>query len=126
VRDPRCDYALSLRVLSRLKALAPRMVVKSSLLVGLGETDLQIERSLDDLRAAGVDWVTLGQYLRPTRAHAPVQRYVAPEAFERLGRLAREKGFSLVGAGPLVRSSYRAGEEAVESLLRARAAPDPV
>jgi lipoic acid synthetase len=120
VRDPRCDYELSLRVLERLHALGPRLLTKSSLLVGLGETDEQLERALDDLRAVGVDWVTLGQYLRPTRGHAPVRRYVEPGAFERLGRLARDKGFALVSSGPLVRSSYRAGEAAVPDLLRRR------
>jgi lipoic acid synthetase len=122
VRDPRCSYDGSLELLRRLRELAPGRVTKSSLLVGLGESVAQLERSMTELRAADVDWLTIGQYLRPTRKHTPVVRYAEPEAFEQLGALARSKGFALVGSGPLVRSSYRAGEEAVAELLAARSA----
>ena len=125
VRDRRCDHDRSLEVLRRYHELAPRLVTKSSLLLGLGETGEQLLRSLQDLRAAGVDWVTMGQYLRPTRHHAPVRRYVPPGEFEQLAHEAHELGFALVSAGPLVRSSYRAGEQAVEQLLRKRAARFP-
>jgi lipoyl synthase len=117
VRDPRCGYERSLEVLRRLGELAPERLTKSSLLVGLGETAAQLEQAMDELRAVGVDWLTMGQYLRPTRKHTPVVRYVPPEEFEQLGALACSKGFALVGSGPLVRSSYRAGEEAVAELL---------
>ena len=118
VRDRRCDYDRSLEVLRQFSRLAPRLVTKSSLLLGLGETEPQVMQTLHDLRAAGVDWVTMGQYLRPTRRHAAVVRYVPPEAFDDLSQRARAMGFALVTAGPLVRSSYRAGEEEVEELLK--------
>jgi lipoic acid synthetase len=122
VRDRRCDYELSLRVLAEYRELAPERVTKSSLLVGLGETDEEILTTLRDLREVGVDWVTLGQYLRPTRRHLPVARYVPPEAFDALGAHARKLGFPLVTSGPLVRSSYRAAEHHVEELLALRRA----
>jgi lipoic acid synthetase len=120
VRDRRCDYDRSLAVLRAFRRLAPRRIVKSSLLLGLGETDDQIRESLSDLRDAGVDWVTMGQYLRPTRRHHPVDRYVPPEAFDHFADHARTLGFPLVTAGPLVRSSYKAGEEDVLELLNKR------
>jgi len=120
IRDPRCGYERSLEVLRRLRVLRPDMLTKSSLLVGLGETEAQLLRAMDDLRTAEVDWLTIGQYLRPTRKHVAVARYAEPEQFDRLGELARERGFALVGSGPLVRSSYRAGEEAVAELLAVR------
>ena len=118
VRDGRCDYDRSLDVLRGYRSLAPRLVTKSSLLLGLGETDEQLLQTLGDLRAADVDWVTMGQYLQPTRRHAPVARYVPPEEFDRLAERARAMGFALVTAGPLVRSSYKAGEEEVAGLLK--------
>ena len=120
VRDRRCDYDRSLEVLRRYRSLAPRLVTKSSLLLGLGETTQQLHQTLDDLRAAEVDWVTMGQYLQPTRRHAKVQRYLPPEEFEQLREHALDLGFALVTAGPLVRSSYKAGEEKVGKLLRRR------
>ena len=121
VRDPRCSYERSLEVLSAYRALAPGLLTKSSLLLGLGETRAQVEQTLSDLRQVGVDWVAIGQYLRPTRRHVKVVRYVDPAEFEELAGLARELGFSLVTAGPLVRSSYRAAEQQAEELLRRRA-----
>ena len=120
VRDRRCDYDRSLEVLRRYRSLAPRLVTKSSLLLGLGETSQQVLQTLDDLRAADVDWVTMGQYLQPTRRHAAVQRYLPPEEFKQLQEHALGLGFALVTAGPLVRSSYKAGEEKVGELLRRR------
>jgi lipoic acid synthetase len=120
VRDRRCSIDQSLAVLSRYAALAGGRVTKSSLLLGLGESDGEVLQTLGELRAVGVDWVTLGQYLRPTRRHAPVRRWVTPAQFQRLARKAEELGFSLVTAGPLVRSSYRAGEARVMELLERR------
>jgi len=120
VRDRRSSYDLSLRVLEQLRTLDPRLVTKSSLLLGLGETDQAVRETLRDLRSAGVDWVTLGQYLRPTRKHSPVRRFVEPELFASLAEEARALGFPLVTAGPLVRSSYRAAEEGAEALVRQR------
>jgi len=101
-------YTLSLDVLSALKKRRPSQVTKSGLMVGLGETDYEIRAVLADLKARDVDIVTLGQYLRPTRHHAPVDRYVTPDAFERLGNEARAMGFAAVYSGVFVRSSYNA------------------
>jgi len=104
------SYPLSLELLAAAKALRPQQATKSGLMVGLGETDEEVEAVLHDLRAAAVDVVTLGQYLQPTRAHAPVDRYVPPEAFDMLAARAREIGFTTVYAGPFVRSSFNAEE----------------
>lgn len=110
---PQGGYALSLKLLAALKAMAPGQVTKSGLMVGLGESDAEIDAVLVDLRAAGVDIVTLGQYLRPTREHAPVDRYVTPEAFEGFATRARALGFPTVYSGVFVRSSYNAAEVAL-------------
>ncbi|GMV75648.1 MAG: lipoyl synthase [Rubrivivax sp.] len=108
VRDARAGYEQTLSVLAFAKRHAPRTVSKTSLMLGLGETDAEIDEALDDMREAGVDVVTLGQYLRPTRNHLPVQRFVTPEEFMRYRERALAKGFVEAVAGPLVRSSYRA------------------
>jgi len=125
VRDRRCSHDLSLKVLERYRALAPRCLTKSSLLLGIGETEAEVLSCLGELRAVGVDWVTLGQYLRPTRKHAPVRSFVPPEKFLELGVAARALGFPLVTSGPLVRSSYRAAEEGALEVLRERQASAP-
>ncbi|UYG06267.1 lipoyl synthase [Halomonas sp. M4R1S46] len=108
VRDPRAGYRKTLDVLAHAKRHRPDVITKTSLMLGLGETEDEILQTFDDLRAIGVDIVTLGQYLRPTRNHLPVERWVTPEEFERYRRLGLEKGFMEVPSGPLVRSSYRA------------------
>jgi lipoic acid synthetase len=108
VRDPRAGYAQTLDVLAFAKRHAPQTLTKTSLMLGLGETDAEIERTLDDIRAAGVDIVTMGQYLRPTEHHLPVERFVTPDEFRHYRELALAKGFLEAVAGPLVRSSYRA------------------
>ena len=120
VRDRRAGYRQSLDVLAAAKAIDPSRKTKSSLMLGLGETPAEIETALLDLRAAGCDIVTLGQYLRPTNAprHLPVERSLPPEEFETYGALARELGFLYVASGPFVRSSYRAGELFIHGLLR--------
>ncbi|MFH1609242.1 MAG: lipoyl synthase [Candidatus Bipolaricaulota bacterium] len=110
VRDRRAGYDLSLSVLRTLKELAPGVRTKSSLLLGLGERDDEIEATLADLRAAGVDMVVLGQYLRPTPRQLPVARYVSPDEFRRWGVRARALGFRAVVAEPLARTSFRAAE----------------
>ncbi|HBL17969.1 MAG: lipoyl synthase [Elusimicrobia bacterium GWA2_69_24] len=112
VRDPRAGYRASLEVLAACTRLAPGIPAKSSLMLGLGETEAEAADALRDLRAAGVGIVTLGQYLRPSRSprHLPVAEYVTPERFERWRTFALDLGFSRVASGPLVRSSYRAGE----------------
>ncbi len=122
VRDRKCDYRRSLEVLSRAKAISPRVVTKSSLMVGLGETEEEVIRSMQDLREAGVDIVTLGQYLRPAPKFLPVFEYVTPETFKRYKAMAQEMGFLFCASGPLVRSSYRAGELFLEEYLRTRGA----
>jgi lipoyl synthase len=110
-RDRRAGYDQSLEVLRRAKRLAPGpLITKSSVMLGLGETDEELAGAFDDLRGVHVDLLTLGQYLRPTPGHAPVQRYPTPEEFAALRAVALAKGFSGVESGPLVRSSYRAEE----------------
>jgi lipoyl synthase len=104
------SYTRSLELLAAAKSMTPGQSTKSGLMVGLGETDAEVEAVLHDLRAAGVDIVTLGQYLRPTREHVPVDRYLTPEAFEDLGRRARSLGFPTVYSGVFVRSSFNAEE----------------
>jgi lipoic acid synthetase len=108
VRDARAGYAQTLTVLAHAKRYRPDVLTKSSLMVGLGETEDEIVAALDDLRAAGVDIVTFGQYLRPTVNHLPVEHFVTPEQFERYRTVGLTRGFLEVVAGPLVRSSYRA------------------
>lgn len=108
VRDPRAGYEQTLDVLAMGKRLAPEVLSKSSLMLGLGETDAEILETMDDLRTHDVDVLTLGQYLRPTVNHLPIQRWVAPEEFELYRDWGLERGFREVAAGPLVRSSYRA------------------
>ena len=108
VRDPRAGYQQTLSVLAHAKAHRPGVLTKSSLMLGLGETDDEIEQAMADLRAHHVDILTLGQYLRPTANHLPVARWVPPADFERYRQRGLELGFLEVAAGPLVRSSYRA------------------
>jgi len=107
VRDPRAGYEQTLRVLKHAKT-SGSVQTKSSLMLGLGETDDEIEQTMHDLLRHGVDFLTLGQYLRPTRNHLPVERWVHPDEFDSYRQLGCELGFKDVAAGPLVRSSYRA------------------
>jgi lipoyl synthase len=118
IRDQRCDYDLSLSVLAHAKTRYPERFVKSSIMVGVGESDEEVLETMRDLRVAGVDILTLGQYLRPTPKHAPVERYVTPERFDEFACVGREMGFAFVASGPLVRSSYHAAEGFVEARLR--------
>lgn len=113
VRDPRASYDQTLSVLAHAKRARPDILTKTSLMLGLGESDDEIEATMDDLRAIGVDILTLGQYLRPSPAHLAVERWVTPEAFKAYRETGLEKGFLEVVSGPLVRSSYRA-ERALE------------
>ena len=108
VRDPRAGYARTLGVLRFAKRHAPKTLTKTSLMLGLGETDAEIERTLHDIRDADVDVVTMGQYMRPSPNHLPVQRFVTPQQFATYRQLALDMGFLEAVAGPLVRSSYRA------------------
>ncbi|MFT5051876.1 MAG: lipoic acid synthetase [Chlamydiales bacterium] len=128
IRDPRCSFERSLKTLEQAKRLVPGVFTKSSIMLGLGETHEEIEESMRALRNVGVDFLTLGQYLRPTHQHAPVRDYVEPGRFDALETLGRSMGFRYVAAGPLVRSSYKAGEFFASRLVRAQrageAAPD--
>ncbi|WP_282344392.1 lipoyl synthase [Pseudomonas sp. PS02288] len=125
VRDPRAGYAKTLRALEHAKRHRPEVLTKTSLMLGLGETDEEVLATMDDLRAIGVDILTLGQYLQPTRNHLTVKRWVSPEEFNRLREIGLEKGFMEVAAGPLVRSSYRA-DRVFEKNNLGLAAPVPV
>jgi lipoyl synthase len=115
VRDPRAGYEQTIAVLAHAKQYKPGVLTKTSLMLGLGETDAEIAATMDDLRAANVDLLTLGQYLRPTMHHLPVQRFVTPAEFDKYRQWALAKGFRECVSGPLVRSSYRA-EQAVLGL----------
>lgn len=106
----RAKYRTSLRVLQSAKELSPRVVTKSGVMLGLGETESELFQTMDDLRNVGVQVLTMGQYLRPSPQHLPVLEYVTPERFEFLGEIARKKGFDHVASGPLVRSSYHAAD----------------
>ncbi|MBV9127557.1 MAG: lipoyl synthase [Verrucomicrobia bacterium] len=106
----RAKYRTSLEVLRLAKTIRPESVTKSGLMLGLGETEPELFQAMDDLREAGVQVLTLGQYLRPTPAHLPVVAYIAPETFALYGDIARQKGFEYVASGPLVRSSYHAAD----------------
>ena len=109
VRDPRAGYQQSLDVLEAAKELGSEYT-KSSIMVGLGETEDEVLKCMSDLREVGVDFLTVGQYLRPSAKHLALQRYVTPEEFENYEKLGLEMGFTYVASGPLVRSSYKAGE----------------
>jgi lipoic acid synthetase len=118
---PGARYFASLRLLDRVKALDPAMFTKSGLMVGLGEDKAEVLQVMDDLRAADVDFLTIGQYLQPTPKHHRVDRFVTPEEFESYRAMAYGKGFLMVAASPLTRSSYLAGDDFVK-LRAARAA----
>jgi lipoic acid synthetase len=128
VRDPRAGYAQTMDVLRAAKGHRPAILTKSSLMLGLGESDAEIRQTMLDLRAARVDVLTLGQYLRPTPNHLPVERFVAPQEFDRYRAWALEIGFLECVSGPLVRSSYRAEQALARNnagLDNARLAADP-
>ncbi len=109
---PGADYAWSLELLKRYKALRPEVRTKSGLMVGVGETNEEIVEVMKDLRAHDVNMITIGQYLQPSRDHLPVDRFVTPDEFAEFEKLAKEMGFSHVASGPLVRSSYHADLQA--------------
>ena len=109
---PGADYAWSLELLKRYKALRPEVRTKSGLMVGVGETNEEIIEVMKDLRAHNVNMITIGQYLQPSRDHLPVDRFVTPDEFAEFETLAKEMGFSHVASGPLVRSSYHADLQA--------------
>ena len=124
-RDPRANWNQSIHVLQRAKKTAKEvgkvdLITKTSLMLGLGETRTQVYEALKLLREAGVDVVTFGQYMRPTNRHLKVEEYVTPKAFDMYGKMAEDLGFLYVASGPMVRSSYRAGEFFLRNELRKR------
>jgi lipoic acid synthetase len=123
VRDARAGYDQTLDVLARMKREFPRVVTKSSIMVGLGEQEAEVEETMRDLRAHGVDILTLGQYLRPSAWHLPVVEWVTPERFAAWRERGLALGFRYVAAGPLVRSSYRAAELFLRGEIASRATP---
>ena len=110
VRDRKASYAVTLDVLRNIKQLDPTRLTKSSLMVGLGETEDEMRQAMTDLRAVGVDFLTIGQYLQPTPKHLAVAEFVHPDRFAAYERMGLGLGFAYVASGPLVRSSYKAGE----------------
>ena len=118
---PGARYYASLRLLESVKRKAPNLFTKSGLMVGLGEQRLEVHQVMDDMRSAGIDFLTMGQYLQPTPRHATVEEFVTPQAFEAYAAIARAKGFLLVAASPLTRSSYHAGDD-FRKMQEARAA----
>jgi len=127
VRDRRAGYRQSLRVLEHLKRHPAGVYTKSSIMLGLGETDAELDQAFGDLRAAGVDVLTLGQYLQPSPYHLKVERFIPPAEFDGARRRAEALGFLYVAAGPLVRSSYRAAEFFLKGLMEHRERqPQPV
>jgi lipoic acid synthetase len=123
VRDPRSDYDQSLQVLKLVKQTYPEMITKTSLMLGLGETDEEVFQTMDDLREVGVDILTFGQYLQPYTRLLQVEEFVTPEKFDWWAEEGKKRGFAYVASGPMVRSSYRAGELFVKHVLKGRA-PD--
>ncbi|KAI3711810.1 hypothetical protein L1987_70356 [Smallanthus sonchifolius] len=120
VRDPRAGYEQSLSVLKHAKVSKEGMITKTSIMLGLGETDDELKEAMDDLRAIDVDILTLGQYLQPTPLHLTVKEYVTPEKFSYWKEYGESIGFRYVASGPLVRSSYRAGELFVQTMVKER------
>ena len=118
VRDPRAGYRQSLDMLAAIKRMNPGMHTKSSLMVGIGETEDEMVQAMRDMRDVGVDFLTIGQYLQPTKKHLKVEFFVEPQQFERYEALGLEMGFRYVASGPLVRSSYKAGEFFIREYLQ--------
>lgn len=117
VRDPRANYRQSLRVLEYVKEIDPNIFTKSSIMLGLGETDEEVLQTLKDLRSVGCDVITFGQYLQPTKRHLKVESFITPEKFQEWQKISEEMGFLYAASGPLVRSSYRAGEFFMKGLI---------
>ncbi|XP_065885139.1 lipoyl synthase, mitochondrial-like [Dysidea avara] len=120
VRDPRANYRQTLNVLQHAKTAVPGLVTKSSIMLGMGETDSEVLQTLKDLRTAGVDCATLGQYMQPTKRHLKVKEYIPPEKFKFWEDMGAKLGFAYVASGPLVRSSYKAGEFFIKNILKER------
>mmetsp|Transcript_112 Transcript_112/g.94 ORF Transcript_112/g.94 Transcript_112/m.94 type:complete len:381 (-) Transcript_112:1371-2513(-) len=120
VRDRRASYVQSLQVLKYAKEQVPSLITKTSVMLGLGETDEEVRQTMKDCREIGVDVITFGQYLRPTKRHLPVKDYVTPEKFDQWRQEGEDMGFLYVASGPLVRSSYKAGEYFLRNAIKER------
>jgi len=120
VRDPRAKYRQTLKVLADAKAAVPGLVTKTSIMLGLGETEGEVRTTMEELRAVGVDCLTLGQYMQPTKRHLKVKEYVTPTQFAAWEKVGRELGFLYTASGPLVRSSYKAGEFFIKNIVETR------
>ena len=118
VRDRRAGFRQSLSVLEHAKKVRPDLITKTSMMLGLGETDEEVIHTLEELRKVDVDVVTFGQYMRPTTKHMKVSEYVHPEKFQHWADVAKQMGFKYVASGPLVRSSYKAGEFYIKNMLK--------
>ncbi|KAG0364328.1 lipoic acid synthetase precursor [Gamsiella multidivaricata] len=118
VRDPRAKFRQSIAVLAHAKKAKPGLLTKTSMMLGCGESEAEVIHAMDELRKVDVDVLTLGQYMRPTKKHMRVHEYVKPEVFEKYQKLAEERGFKYVASGPLVRSSYKAGEFYISNILK--------
>ena len=118
VRDPRANYGQSLSVLENVKKLNPKIYSKSAIMLGFGETDEEVIQSMKDLRRVDCNILTIGQYLRPSDWHIPINNFVSPEKFKYFEQKALELGFLYCASGPFVRSSYRAGELFMKNILR--------
>jgi lipoic acid synthetase len=126
VRDPRATYKQSMDVLQHIKQIDSTRFTKSSIMVGLGETDEEVVRTMQDLRNVNVDFLTLGQYLQPTQKHLKVDDYIHPDRFKAWEEIGLEMGFKYVASGPLVRSSYKAGEFFIRRYLETHQAAQGV
>ena len=120
IRDRRASYDQSLQVLRYAKSVNPKLFTKSSLMVGLGETMREVEESMRDLKDVGVDFLTLGQYLQPDRSRKKVERFVHPDEFEHYKSYGENLGFLYVASGPMVRSSYKAGELFIRNVVQGK------
>jgi lipoic acid synthetase len=120
IRDPRATYQQSLSVLQMIKDIDCKIYTKSSMMLGLGETEEEVIQVAKDLRSVGVDIVSMGQYLQPTSRHLPVKEYVSPEKFDSYKKRIEKMGFAYVVAGPFVRSSYKAGELFIKNMINRR------
>lgn len=120
VRDPRATYQQSLSVLEMIKEIDCKTYTKSSIMLGLGETEEEVMQAAKDLRAVGVDIVSMGQYLQPTSRHLPVKEYISPEKFDSYRKRIEKLGFAYTVAGPFVRSSYKAGELFIKNMINRR------
>jgi lipoic acid synthetase len=120
IRDSRATYKQSLRVLEMIKDIDYKIYTKSSMMLGLGEMEEEVMQAAKDLRSAGVDMVSIGQYLQPTSRHVPVKEYIAPEKFDSYRKSIEKMGFAYTVAGPFVRSSYKAGELFIKNIVYSR------